>query len=289
VHWGISSATGGAFARPELARLLAVGAEEAGVESLWGGEHPVVPATSTSQFPLARDGKYRLGERDLPDPLIWLAHVAAVTTRIRLGTAAIVLPLRNPVLLAKEAASLDVLAGGRLLLGIGVGWLREEFEALGVEYDERGSRTEEYVLAMRALWREHTASFSGRFAHFDEVLSFPKPVGPEGVPIVVCGHSRAASRRAGRIGDGFFPLLVGEDARELLPPLITEMRQSAAGAGRDPDAVEITAFFADAAGPPAWYEECGVTRLLVRVRGETASALREDLDRVAGLVARSSS
>jgi probable F420-dependent oxidoreductase len=170
----------------------------------------------------------------IPDPLIWLAYIASATRTIKLGTAILILPQRNPVVTAKEIATLDHLAGGgRVLLGIGVGWLAEEFAALGVPFEDRGPRTDEYVAAMRALWSQERASYQGRFVSFDQVFSRPLP--PERrIPIIVGGDTAAAARRAGRLGDGYFP------ARPAPPELLEEMRRAAEAAGRDPGAIEIT-------------------------------------------------
>ena len=141
----------------------------------------------------------------IPDPLIWLAYIASATRTIKLGTAILILPQRNPVVTAKAVATLDHLAGGgRVLLGIGVGWLAEEFAALGLPFEDRGPRTDEYVAAMRALWSQECASFKGRFVSFDKV--FCRPLPPERrIPIIVGGDTVAAARRAGRLGDGYFP------------------------------------------------------------------------------------
>jgi probable F420-dependent oxidoreductase len=138
--------------------------------------------------------------------------------------------------LAKEVATLDYLSGGRFELGIGVGWLKEEFEALGVPFERRGKRADEYIAAMRALWANDAASFKGDFVNFDQVSSNPKPVA-KSVPIVVGGHSEAAARRAGRIGDGFFPSI---GTQVDIMPLIDLVRRSAEQAGRDPAKVELT-------------------------------------------------
>ena len=172
---------------------------------------------------------------NFPDPLIWLTWVAAATTRLRFMTAVMILPQRNPLVLAKEVATLDYLSGGRIELGIGVGWLKEEFEALGIPFECRGKRADEYVAAMRALWASDGASFVGEFVNFNKVNSNPKPVAKL-VPIVVGGHSEAAARRAGRLGDGFFPSI---GAQVDTMPLLDVVRRSAEQAGRDPDKVEL--------------------------------------------------
>jgi probable F420-dependent oxidoreductase len=155
--------------------------------------------------------------------------------RLRFMTAVMILPQRNPLVLAKEVATLDYLSGGRIELGIGVGWLKEEFEALGIPFERRGKRADEYVAAMRALWASDGASFAGEFVKFDQVSCNPKPVA-KSVPIVVGGHSEAAARRAGRLGDGFFPSI---GAQVDTMPLLDVVRRSAEAAGRDPAKVEL--------------------------------------------------
>jgi probable F420-dependent oxidoreductase len=146
-----------------------------------------------------------------------------------------ILPQRNPLVLAKEVATLDYLSGGRIELGIGVGWLKEEFEALGIPFARRGKRADEYIAAMRALWASDGASFAGEFVNFDKVSCNPKPVA-KSVPIVVGGHSEAAARRAGRLGDGFFPSI---GAQVDTMPLLDVMRRAAEQAGRDAAKVEL--------------------------------------------------
>src|SRR5690349_23971261 len=180
-------------------------AEAAGFDSVITVDHVVFPHKYTSVYPYAPGGRLPGGPGGaLPDPLIWMAMMAAVTTRLRFMTGVIILPLRNPMVLAKQVATLDHMSGGRIELGIGVGWLKEEFEALGIPFEKRGKRTDEYVAAMRALWAKDGASFSGEFVNFHDVSSNPKPVRGS-VPIVIGGHSEAAAKRAGRLGNGFFP------------------------------------------------------------------------------------
>jgi probable F420-dependent oxidoreductase len=224
------------FAGREGLVELAQGAETAGFESLWTVEHVVYPDGYTSEYPYDRSGRMAMtAEAALPDPLIWLAFVAACTERLRLATGILILPQRNPLVLAKEVATLDALSGGRVELGVGVGWLREEFEALGVPFEGRGRRTDDYIAAMRALWDGDHAEHHGPTVDFAGVSSNPKPARGR-VPIHIGGHTRAAAERAGRIGDGFFPG-TGD-----LGELVDIMRQTAADAGRDPADIEVTAF-----------------------------------------------
>jgi probable F420-dependent oxidoreductase len=222
-----------------LARL----AEAAGFDSMVAVDHVVYPDAYTSTYPYSASGRLP-GDRtvSLPDPLIWMAAAMAVTTRLRFMTGVIILPLRHPLVLAKQVATLDHMSGGRIELGIGVGWLKEEFEALGVPFEKRGKRSDEYIAAMRALWAKDGASFSGEFVNFHEVSSNPKPV-RRSVPIVIGGHSEAAAKRAGRLGDGFFPS-IGSQADTF--PLFDLVRRTAQAAGRDPRAIEMMAGCPDA-------------------------------------------
>lgn len=223
----------GAYAA-DFARM----AEDNGFESIWTVEHVLMNLEYQSVYPYDPSGRTPFQATTVqPDPLIWLAFAAAVTSTIRLGTGVLNLPQRNPCILAKEAASLDLLSGGRLELGIGVGWVKEESDAVGAVWSERGRRANEYVDVMRALWRSDVSEFHGEFFDFADVVSLPKPQQDGGVPIVVGGHSAAAARRAGRQGDGFFPLgAAGAD----LDRLLDVMREAAAQAGRDPARIELT-------------------------------------------------
>ena len=258
------SNTGG-FVTPDGAAQLGRVAEENGFESLWTVEHVIFPEQYESEYPYSSSGKMP-GDSSapLPDPLIWLTWVAAHTSTINLGTGILILPQRNPLILAKEAASLDVLCGGRLRLGIGVGWLEEEFDALGVPFANRGHRSDEYIDVLHTLWDEDNASFQGEFVEFDRVAVNPKPVNGR-VPIVVGGHSMAAARRAGLLGDGFFP---GKGSLRDLKDLFDVARQSAEDAGRDPDSIEFTAgvpdlFGDDPVGAAEELASIGVSRTIV--------------------------
>ena len=265
MHFALAFANVGPYATPEGAVQFARAAEAAGFESLWTVEHVVVPAGYESRYPYSDTGRMP-GPDDapIPDPLIWLAYVAAATTTIKLGTGVLILPQRNPVVLAKELATLDVLSGGRMLLGVGVGWLREEFDAIGVPFGERGARTDEHVAALRALWQQDTASFHGQFSHFDDCIVSPRPVHGT-IPVHVGGHSDAAARRAGRIGDGFFP---AAGSHEALATMFEVMRASAHDAGRDPDVIELSTGGNGALGSRALDEvhalrDLGVSRVVL--------------------------
>jgi len=238
MKFGMSFANTGPAVTGEGAAEFAIAAEQAGFDSLWTVEHVVVPSGYESPYPYSRTGKMAGGieDFDLPDPLVWLSYVAAVTETLLLGTGIVILPQRNPVILAKEAASLDVLSGGRFVLGIGAGWLAEEFAALGVPFEDRGARTDDHIRALRALWSDGPSSYQGEFVSFDEVYSRPQPV-QETIPIVVGGHSKRAARRAGELGDGFFP---NGSSHEVVADLIVHARRCAEDTGRDPAALEIT-------------------------------------------------
>ncbi|CAN5923171.1 LLM class F420-dependent oxidoreductase [soil metagenome] len=219
------------------AARLAKLAEEAGFDSVLAVDHVVFPDDYKSTYPYSATGRLPVGRSGaFPDPLIWIAYAAAVTTRLRFLTGVIILPQRDPFVLAKQVATLDYMSGGRFELGIGVGWLKEEFQAMGVPFEKRGKRADEYIAVMKALWAEDGASFAGEFVNFSNMSCNPKPAGR--VPIIVVGHSKAAARRAGRLGDGFFPP-VGEKVDTL--PLVDVARRAAAEAGRDPGAIEMIA------------------------------------------------
>ena len=236
MNFGLRYASLGRYASGPAAVELAPAAEAAGFDSIWTVEHVVVPHGYQSRCPYSETGRMGSGLEDfpIPDPLIWLAYIASATRTLKLGTAILILPQRNPVVTAKAVATLDHLAGGRrVLLGIGVGWLAEEFATLGVPFEDRGARTDEYVAAMRALWSQECASYKGRFVSFDQV--FCRPLPPERrIPIIVGGDTAAAARRAGRLGDGYFP------ARGAPQELFDEMTRAAEAAGRDPKAIELT-------------------------------------------------
>ena len=198
MKFGVLFANVGPFGQPEHLTTLARSAEEAGFESLWTVEHVAVPKGYQSAYPYSTDGRMPGPvESPIPDPFVWLAYAAAVTTRIKLATGVLILPQRHPFYVAKEAATLDQLSKGRVLLGIGVGWLEEEFKALGIDFASRGARTDE---AIRDLWSGDPSTVAGGHFAWPPVESKPKPVSGR-IPIVIGGHSKAAARRAARLGE----------------------------------------------------------------------------------------
>ena len=250
--------------------------EELGFESVWTVEHHVMCVEYQSVYPYSHNGRSPFAADTVqPDPLIWLSYLAAATQRLRLATGILILPFRNPVVLAKTLASLDRISGGRLLLGIGVGWVREEAEALGVDFSMRGRRADEYIEVMRTLWREPVASFHGEFVNFDGVVSEPRPAQQGGVPIIVGGHSEAAARRAGRLGNGFYPLGV---APERLASLRRIMEETAREHGRDPAKIEITCVGQPTAESAEFCAGQGVDRMVFFPRKGDLDALRRSLE-----------
>ncbi|HVW44618.1 MAG TPA: LLM class F420-dependent oxidoreductase [Amycolatopsis sp.] len=289
MKWGIVFSSTG-FPDPEAAIALAEAAEQAGFESLWAPEHVIMSrAPGATPYRGATDGKMdRLARRGgIPDPLIWFAYVAAHTQRIRFGTGVLILPEHQPVVLAKAAATLDHLCGGRLMLGIGVGELPEEYEAVGMNFRDRGRRMDEYIDAMRLLWREDTASFHGEHVSFDQVECRPWPV-RRSVPLLVGGASDAAIRRAATRGDGYFPFVYpGHDPLVELPQLLDRVRDETRQAGRDPSAMEFTAGGARTVDETKAYADFGIHRLTVAIRSRTIADMREEVARLGDeLVAR---
>jgi len=276
---GLMFANTGVCTGPAAAVAVAEHAEAAGLDSLWTVEHVVIPSGYASRYPYSQTGRMHGGEDvPIPDPLIWLAYVAGRTSRLLLCTGVMILPQRSPLITAKEVATLDQLSGGRVRLGVGIGWLREEFEAIGVPFEERAARTEEAIAAMRTLWSQESPTFAGAFYRFNDARMWPKPVRGT-VPVVVGGHSEAAARRAGRLGDGYFP--ASADAASI-PGLIEAMRQAAAGAGRDPAMLEVTV-----GGPPRpdvleRMAALGVDRVVVPLRAADVDSARATIEAAAG-------
>lgn len=292
MKFGVMFANAGPFAFPEGLENLARTAEEVGIESIWTVEHVVVPVDYRSKYPYSETGKMPGPENiPLPDPILPLAFAAAVTKKLRLGTGVVILPQRHPLYVAKEMATLDVLSNGRAILGVGIGWLQEEFEAVGVPFKQRAPRTEESIRAIRSLWKSTPEPFNGKFYKWGAVESHPKPIQQPGVPIVVGGHAEGAARRAARLGDGFFPARGELDS---LTKLLAIVRDECKTIGRKPEDIEISSGIAGSNATSASsavqldlvrrYEDLGVARLIIAPPAFDIDGVRQGLHQFADRV-----
>jgi probable F420-dependent oxidoreductase len=261
--------------------------EEGGVESVYTVEHVVVGEEFMRLYSQAIGKELPSGRNrtPMPDPLELLAYFAAVTETVKLGTAVVVAPLHSPAVLAKRVATVDRLSGGRMLLGLGIGWQEAEYAAVGASFQDKGARLEECIGAMRALWADAPATYHGRFVNFDEVSALPQPEHGR-VPIHLAGNADAAVARAGRLADGWFPYAITVEAFEKQADLL---RASAKEAGRDPSDIIITAWpgsiDADREMDLPWVQrfvDAGATRLITRLKPgapDDMTTLRDQLRR----------
>ncbi|MBX3024515.1 LLM class F420-dependent oxidoreductase [bacterium] len=272
--------------RPQQMADVAVRAEALGFESVWVAEHLVFPAEIRSRYPYAQEGVPPINPATpLLDPLLVLMQVAARTQRIRLGTNVYILPLRHPIAVARMVTTLDVLSGGRVSFGVGLGWLEEEFRAVGIDFASRAGRGREAIRALRALWTEEVASFRGRYVAFEPVRFEPKPAQRPHPPILVGGESEAALRRAAALGDGWYgvghtPESAGAQARRL--------RALLAEQGRADAPFDFTVSHgggALTADDVRRYADAGITRV-VSLPWRRAREADEALDRLAERVLR---
>ena len=285
---GITCGGIGPYATGGFIRTSAMAAEKVGFAHYWMPDHVVQFAEyPESTYPYAGGSGQDAPEQSdaaplkwddhtysnqdaanpLIDPVIGMAWAAAATTTLEVGTNILVLPQRNPLVLAKELATLDSFAQGRVLLGVGVGWAKEEFDATGADFSVRGKRTDEAISAMRAAWTQPVSNYSGPFDNFDGVYSYPKPPRVGGVPVLIGGESKAARRRVATLGDGWLPFNLPVDEAA---GVIAEVRQKARDAGRDPDKLRIIKIvFSNAAlDDLKRYRDAGVTEFNMASSGE---------------------
>ena len=247
----------GAFTSREAILQLAKTAEESGYESLWTGEHVVVVDPQVAPSPIPP-------EAPIIDTVAALAFAAAVTEHIKLGSGIILLAQRNPVILAKELAGIDVLSDGRLLFGIGVGYVKQEFDVIGVPYEERGARVSEHIEAIRALWTEQTPDFKGEFTRIAGVQSNPRPIQKPHPPFVIGGMSPPAYRRAVSQGDGWYGFFQDVDAAALAMEGLREAAKRVERPASLPELeISITPPGAVDADMIKRYEDLGVSRLIL--------------------------
>jgi probable F420-dependent oxidoreductase len=261
VRFGLHALGIGSGADPAVITSVARAAEDGGFATLWAGEHVVMVDRPDSRYPYSANGRIGVpSDADWLDPLVLFGFLAAATSRIRLATGILLLPEHNPVATAKTVASIDVLSRGRFTLGVGVGWSAEEFEALGVPFQGRARRTEDYVDAMRVLWRDDVASYSGSHVHFDRVRCYPKPL-RGGVPVIFGGNSDGALRRVAEHGDGWYGFNVSLDE---LPGRLGVLRTACSAAGRAPESLDtiVALVGAEPSNLPR-VEELGVTEMVL--------------------------
>jgi probable F420-dependent oxidoreductase len=261
VKFGIAPINKGVASLDEMishARL----AESAGVESVWTFEHVVIPESYESRYPYSADGRMSAApDTNYIDPLLALTAIAMETTTLRLGTGVNILPQSNPLLLAKQAASLDFISNGRFMLGAGIGWLREEFEAMGTPFEKRGARFDDYVQAMRKVWSGATVEHESEFLSWHGFKSYPVPVQTP-LPVHIGGTKGKVFERVARHGDGWY---APTGSIRQLTEQLDELRRACDAAGRNMDEIEITAMWPlkDGADGVRRYEDIGVHRLTV--------------------------
>jgi probable F420-dependent oxidoreductase len=281
--------TASPFATPELLAVVGTEAEERGFSTLWVGEHVVMFEEYASRYPYADDGRVPMPSgTGLLEPLTALTYLAALTSTIRLGTAMLLLPQRNPVYTAKEVATLDWLSSGRVDLGVGVGWLEEEFRALGVPWAQRGRRTDEYLEVLRVLWTDDTSQFAGEFYSLEPCQMFPKPV-QSPVPVHIGGESDAALGRVARAGHGWHSF--NRAPGDLAAPL-ARLDELLAGVGRSRSDITVTVcpyFQPLDAESTARYAEAGADAVAALVVPLDADSARAQLDALAAVQERASS
>ncbi len=283
---GVIAPASSPVATPEYVHALGAAVEERGFYSLWAPEHVVLFDEYASKYPYSEDGRIGGGPDMGPlEPFVSLSFLASATKRIRLGTGVLLVPQRNPVYTAKSVASLDWLSGGRVDLGVGVGWLREEFASLGVPWERRGDRTRSYLNVMRALWRDDVSAYKDEFYELAPCRQFPKPVQRPNPPVLFGGESDAALARVAEIGDGWYGFnLTPATAKERIAQIDARL----ARAGRKRSEIRIY-------GTPAWREplgadslarfaDAGVEQLIVSVAARSQEDLLRKLDKAAAFV-----
>ena len=262
--------------------FLAKKAEDLGFDSIWYAEHPALPVQSNSPFP-ATGGEIPWTYSHFTDPYIALARASGATTKIKLGTGITLVPERNPLLLAKEIASLDRFSGGRFLFGIGTGWLREETELMGGDFEHRWTQTREAIEVMKELWTKDEAEYHGRFYDFPAVKSYPKPLQQPHPPVILGGLAKNVLRRVVTHADGWLP-------NRITPAEVEESRAKldtmAAEAGRDPKSITISVFGqAPERDLVRSFLNAGADRVIVRPEHvETETEMGEQLERMAEAV-----
>ncbi len=302
VTFGCSLPSRGPMSSPESLRSLAQRSEDLGFDSIWVSDHIILPRQVESFYPYAADGVATFKpDESYYEPLAALNFLAGCTQRVRLGTHVLILPYRNPVLTAKILATLDVLSGGRVILGAGVGWMEEEFQALGLDtFHERGAVTDEYIQLYKELWTKDEPVFNGKYYQISGSGFQPKPVQKPHPPIWIGGHTGPAIRRAAKYGDGWMPIGLRPPAilePEELAEKIARLRTLTVQAGRPENAVDVTfstdVIFDKSAGPSRrmvsgrpeqiaadlrQYQDLGVKNFILTFPAQAASEMQESME-----------
>lgn len=282
MKFGLFGINVGACANPETATAVARAAEDAGFDSVWTGEHVVLPDPQVPPSPSAPDNP-------MLDPAVALSFIAARTERIRLGTGIIILPQRNPLVLAKELASLDVLSGGRLIFGMGVGYLQPEFDALGVPFAERGPRATEYIEAIRALWTQPNPEYKGQFVQFEGIQAQPRPIQKPHPPIIMGANSPPAFRRTVRHGNGWFGFALDVEAAERSIAALREAERNCDRAAElGPLEISVTPPGRIDADSVRRYADLGVDRLIPLGFARSREAMIERVEAMGEALVRAS-
>ena len=263
---------------------LAKKAEELGFESFWLPEHPIIPVHTTSRYGGTPDGSIPPAMADMGDPLISLARASAATSSIKLGTSISLVPEHDPILHAKQIATLDNYSGGRFLFGIGAGWLQEETEIMGGDFQHRWGQTREAILAMKELWTKEEAEFHGRFFDFPLVKCSPKPAQKPHPPVFLGGFAANVFKRVVEWGDGWMPVRVTEEQVREGRATLDELAEAS---GRDPKSIQLIIFNAPAERDAiARYEEAGANRVTVSLPADAGangiSAMEQLAEQVLG-------
>lgn len=275
---------------PEFVGAVGPALEQGGFESLWVAEHVVLFDDYASQYPYADTGRFPGGgDSGLLEPLTALSYVAATTTTLRLGTGICLVGQRNPVYTAKQVADVDVLSGGRVDFGVGIGWLREEFDAVAMPFEHRGARSDEHLAVMKELWTTETSSFEGRFYTLPECRMYPKPVQQPHPPIHVGGESDGAMRRVARHGQGWFGF---NRLPEQVPEALERLDRALEAEGRSRDDIEISVcpyFNPVDADAMKRYADLGVDRVILVAFGFDRDGLLKSVEDAAPLIAAAAS
>jgi probable F420-dependent oxidoreductase len=286
---GLFVPLGNGNANPELVRTVGREAEDRGFESIWLPEHVVLFDDYASSYPYADDGRIpAAGDAGMLEPLNALTFLAAVTDRVRLGTGICLVPQRNPVYTAKAVTDLDSLSGGRVEFGVGVGWLREEFQAVAMPFEKRGARTDEHLAVMKTLWCDEVSEFHGEHYDLNPCRMYPKPVQSPHPPIHIGGESDAALRRVARLGQGWFTF---NRLPEDLPEPLERLEAALAAQGRSRSDVTLTVSpYLKPVSPDMIekYAALGVDRLIVLCLAFDVDTLRAHLDQLEAEVLRPS-